>query len=297
MAKAQEFRERYTVSAPSAEIAVFATEAPTRHRPVAVLLHGTGYLAQVWNGVLPGLAASHTVVALDRRGHGVSSKPHGDYEFSDFADDLVAVLDHLDIRGALGIGHSAGATDVLLAAAHRPDAFSRLFVVEPTVMPPSDDCALELPLGELPSIALEKVRGRRNSFADKGEALARLGRAPAFAGWHGSLVGTFIEHGLEQDGEVFRLRCAPATEAAMLAPIFRVMEQSYRRSAAFASLADLAMPIRIGSCEHSGPLYPPMVAAAMKLIPHATEHTFATGHCVAQQDPDAFVAAVLEFGE
>lgn len=83
----------------------------------------------------------------------------------------------------------------------------------------------------------------------------------------------------------------------MLEPIFRVMERSYRRSAVFASLSTITAPVRIGRCAHSGFLYPPMTDAVQALIPHASEHTFATGHCAAQQDPHAFAAAVLAFVE
>lgn len=293
---AKGFRLKCQVDTPTGQVAVFATEEPTRQRPVAVLLHGTAYLAQVWNAVLPSLADSYTVMAIDRRGHGESAKPEQDYDFEYFADDLVAVIDHFDIRGGFGIGHSAGGTDVLLAAARRPDAFARMFVVEPTAMLPGDDDAAETPLGELSRGALDKIRMRRNRFSDTQDALTRLRRVPAFAGWQEPLMSVFIEHGLEpDDGSSVKLRCAPRVEAAMLTPIFRVMETSYRRSAIFASLTDITVPVGIGRCEHSGFLYPPMADAVQKLIPAATEHKFTTGHCVAQQDPDAFAAAVLAF--
>ncbi|WP_304116536.1 alpha/beta fold hydrolase [Mycolicibacterium bacteremicum] len=297
MSNARGFHRQYYVQTSSGEVAVFATDEPSRRRPVAVLLHGTAYLAQVWSAVLPALADTYTVLAIDRRGHGASAKPEQGYDFEDFADDLVAVIDHFDIRGGFGIGHSAGGTDVLLAAARRPDAFSRLFVVEPTAMLPGDDDAAEMPLGELSRGALEKIRGRRNSFTDAQNALARLRRVPAFAGWQEPLLAAFIEHGLEPDGDGVKLRCAPAVEARMLTPIFRVMETSYRRSAIFAALADITVPVCIARCEHSGFLYPPMADAVQKLIPAATEHTFTTGHCVAQQEPHEFAAAVLAFGQ
>ena len=106
-------------------------------KPPALLVHGTGFVAEVWDEVARGLAANYTVYALDRRGHGASHKPAADrYHFLDFADDLSA-----GDRGArppdiFGIGHSAGATDLLLAAKLLPRRFSRLFVMEPTVMDP-----------------------------------------------------------------------------------------------------------------------------------------------------------------
>jgi pimeloyl-ACP methyl ester carboxylesterase len=295
MSGAVGFEHQYTVNSGGVPIAVHATEAPWRGRPVAVLVHGAAYLAQVWNAVLPALAASHTVLAIDRRGHGLSGRSEAGYDFADFADDLVAVLDRLDVRDAYGIGHSAGATDMLLAAARRPQAFSRLFVVEPTAMVPGDDAAPEPPLAELLRWALDKIRSRRSTFESREAALEWMSKAAAFAGWREPLVSTFVDHGLIRDRDGFTLRCRPAVEAAMVEPIFRVMGQTYRSSAQFAALSQLSMPVRIAACEHSGPLYPPMVTAAKALISHASDHFFTTGHCVAQQDPEGFAAAVLAY--
>ncbi|WP_338703360.1 alpha/beta fold hydrolase [Streptomyces sp. Q6] len=47
-------------------------------------------------------------VTLDRRGHGNSDRPSGGYDLDTGADDLAALLDHLDVRDAVLVGHSAG---------------------------------------------------------------------------------------------------------------------------------------------------------------------------------------------
>jgi len=67
------------------------------------------------------LASDYTVYALDRRGHGDSHKPAADrYHFLDFAEDVCAVIETLGLSNIYGIGHSAGATDLLLAAKLNP---------------------------------------------------------------------------------------------------------------------------------------------------------------------------------
>ena len=38
-------------------------------KPPALLLHGTGFVAEVWDDVARELASRYTVYALDRRGH------------------------------------------------------------------------------------------------------------------------------------------------------------------------------------------------------------------------------------
>ncbi|WP_456683800.1 alpha/beta fold hydrolase [Bradyrhizobium sp. S3.14.4] len=77
-------------------------------RPPALLVHGTGFVADVWDEVARELASSYTVYALDRRGHGASHKPDA-YHFLDYAEDVCRVIDALDLRDVYGIGHSAGA--------------------------------------------------------------------------------------------------------------------------------------------------------------------------------------------
>src|SRR5262245_61187712 len=144
---ASSFPTQFAVQSGAVRVVVHATRAPDGRRPVALLVHGTGFVAQVWNQLVPVLAETHTVLALDRRGHGLRDQRDEGYDFADFAKDLDAVVDAFEIRAALGVGHSAGATDLLLCAAGRPEAFSSLFVSEPTVMLPRGERGEDKPLG------------------------------------------------------------------------------------------------------------------------------------------------------
>ena len=104
---------RFSIGPADAQIAML--QWGESGRPPALLLHGTGFVAHVWDEVARELASTYTVYALDRRGHGASHKP-GAYHFLDYAQDVCHVIDALDLRDIYGIGHSAGATDLLLAA-------------------------------------------------------------------------------------------------------------------------------------------------------------------------------------
>jgi pimeloyl-ACP methyl ester carboxylesterase len=151
-------------------------------KPPVLLLHGTGFVAEVWDEVASELACRYTVYALDRRGHGDSHKPASDrYHFQDFAEDLCRVVDALDLSDIYGIGHSAGATDLLLAAKLLPGRFQRLFVMEPTIMDPR---AARIDVTGLSDFATGALRGvlRRLAEFDSTEAVfARYRAAPAFA--------------------------------------------------------------------------------------------------------------------
>lgn len=58
--------------------------------------------------------ASHgyRCIAHDRRGHGRSSQPWGGNEMNTYADDLAALVEKLDLKDAIHVGHSTGGGEV-----------------------------------------------------------------------------------------------------------------------------------------------------------------------------------------
>lgn len=114
-----------------------------------VLLHALGEQAASWDDVAPGLAKQFRVVTLDLRGHGASDRP-GTYSFELLRDDVIGVLDHLDLRDIVLIGHSMGGAVAYLLAQAQPGRIARL-VVEDTPPPfPRTRTLPERPPGELP---------------------------------------------------------------------------------------------------------------------------------------------------
>ncbi|GJE61401.1 alpha/beta fold hydrolase [Methylobacterium trifolii] len=77
-------------------------------RPV-VLIHGWPLDADMWEYQMPALTeAGFRTIAYDRRGFGRSDQPWSGYDYDTFADDLKAVLDHLDLQEAVLVGFSMG---------------------------------------------------------------------------------------------------------------------------------------------------------------------------------------------
>ena len=270
-------------------------------KPPALLLHGTGFVAEVWDEVASELASRYTVYALDRRGHGDSHKPAADgYHFQDFAEDICRVIEALDLSEIYGIGHSAGATDLLLAAKLLPKHFSRLFVMEPTVMDPR--AARDAPLSDRSTAAVQSVQRRQPEFDSADAALQRYRAASAFADWTEPSLRAYIQHGFAtlEDGRV-RLRCTPEIESAITLPICEAMEQVYAgdiRGNPFAWLSEIECPVRVATTEKSWPIYKVMAARAAALIPHASQWAFdGVGHCVGQEDPKLLLQALRAFEE
>jgi pimeloyl-ACP methyl ester carboxylesterase len=81
---------------------------------LVVLLH-SGYVDhRLWDDQIPALAAEHRVIAPDVRGHGSSANATRPFRW---ADDLAALLRHLDAGPAVLVGLSMGgliATDTVL---------------------------------------------------------------------------------------------------------------------------------------------------------------------------------------
>lgn len=81
-------------------------------RPV-VLIHGWPLDADMWEYQMPALTeAGFRTVAYDRRGFGRSDQPWSGYDYDTFADDLKAVLDHLDLQDVALVGFSMGGGEI-----------------------------------------------------------------------------------------------------------------------------------------------------------------------------------------
>ena len=77
-------------------------------KPV-VFVHGWVLGSDMWEYQMVPLAdAGLRCVAYDVRGCGRSDQPGSGYDLDTLADDLAAVLDHLDLRDATLVGHSMG---------------------------------------------------------------------------------------------------------------------------------------------------------------------------------------------
>src|ERR1700742_2743736 len=84
--------------------AISYTQAGTG--PVVLLIHSLGGTRRTWQHLIPGLARTHTVIAPDLPGHGLSDPPPEDYSLGAHAcamRDLLLTLGH---PRATVVGHS-----------------------------------------------------------------------------------------------------------------------------------------------------------------------------------------------
>lgn len=107
-------------------------EAGRAGDPLVILLHGFPETADVWRGLMPGLAATgRHVVALDQRGYNLGPKPRGAavYRLDELAGDVLDLADHLGAERFALVGHDWGASVTWWTATRHPDRVERFAVL------------------------------------------------------------------------------------------------------------------------------------------------------------------------
>jgi non-heme chloroperoxidase len=78
-----------------------------------VFSHGWPLSADAWDGqMLFMLQQGYRVIAHDRRGHGRSDQTATGNDMDTYADDLAAVIEALDLKNAILVGHSTGGGEI-----------------------------------------------------------------------------------------------------------------------------------------------------------------------------------------
>jgi pimeloyl-ACP methyl ester carboxylesterase len=177
--------------------------------PPILFAHATGFHGRCWDAVirrLPGRRA----IAVELRGHGRSAKPEPPYRWRDFGEDVAEVARQLELRDAVGVGHSMGGHSIVIAAAQRPEAFSSLLLVDPVIFP-------QEVYGQPQRDDSSYIRKRRNEWSSPAEMIERFRGRPPFVHWDPDVLRDYCEFGLLPDNGRFVLACPPAIEASIYA--------------------------------------------------------------------------------
>lgn len=97
--------------------------------PPVVLGHSFLCDRTMWQAQVPALAARHTVINIDLRGHGASSRVTAPCTLYDLVSDVEAVLDDLGLERAVWAGLSIGGMVALRAALTKPDRVGGLILL------------------------------------------------------------------------------------------------------------------------------------------------------------------------
>lgn len=103
--------------------------------PPLLMLHGFPQSHVIWHRIAPELAQNFTVVAMDLRGYGQSAAPAGDdghvtYSKRAMAKDCIAVMRQLGFEHFMIAGHDRGGRVAYRLALDHPDRVTRLAVLD-----------------------------------------------------------------------------------------------------------------------------------------------------------------------
>jgi non-heme chloroperoxidase len=142
---------------------------PRDAQPI-VFHHGWPLSADDWdNQMMFFLLEGYRVIAHDRRGHGRSSQTDGGNEMDTYAADVAALTDHLDLKGAVHIGHSTGGGEVARYVARaRPGRVAKAVLIGavPPVMLKSDKNPGGLPMEVFDQFRVGTANNRAQFFLD-----------------------------------------------------------------------------------------------------------------------------------
>ena len=252
--------------------------------PPLVCVHATGFHGRVWEPFVPPLREHYSVIALDQRGHGDSDKPEGPYEWPRFGDDVLAVVHHLGLEDAVGVGHSAGATALVFAESSRPGTFSKLVLMDPTLLPPEYRAAA--PAGFNPMS--ERARRRRAVWDSNDELFERLRAGTPLAAWREDFLRAYVTYGTDpQPNGTVRLKCPPEIEA-------QVYEMAPGNTG-WDKLAELGCPTLVLTGEESPMWSGDRGEIAAARIPNGRAEKIAGGHFFPMEHPDETTERVVGF--
>ncbi len=100
-----------------------------------ILLHGGYVQLEAFAAQIPFFSKHFSVIAIDTRGHGRSTHGVRALSYASFADDVIAVLEHLSVTKAYFIGWSDGANTCVELALNYPTFVEKMVLVSANYHP------------------------------------------------------------------------------------------------------------------------------------------------------------------
>ena len=93
-------------------------------------VHGISSNCRVWDNIAKNLIPEHTMYAMDLRGRGQSDKPEKGYSLKIHCKDIKNVIDNLNIKPVIFMGHSLGAYIGIVFGALYPEYVEKLILFD-----------------------------------------------------------------------------------------------------------------------------------------------------------------------
>lgn len=96
-----------------------------------MLVHGWQVSSAVWNLVVDELAAKYRLIVVDLRGAGASNAAPGPYTVERHSEDLFDLVQHLELKNFVLVGHSMGGAVAQRFAIDHGDLLAGLILIAP----------------------------------------------------------------------------------------------------------------------------------------------------------------------
>ena len=235
-----------------------------------VVIHEMGGLLDAWDDAIPALRQNNRVLRYDTRGAGLSEKIKGELKIETMADDLLALLDHVNITTPVVVaGVAVGAAIAICFAARHAGRTAGLVAMSPALDVPADQRA-----NRLERAAKIEAGGMRAIFED-------------------AMANDYPQNLRDLDPERFvnfRARWLSNDPESFCAVMRMLIHMDLN-----AAMASIRCPsVVIGGQFDKG--RPPAYAEAVsKKIPGAKFKVLQSGHQMQVQTPDLVAAALAEF--
>jgi non-heme chloroperoxidase len=148
-----------------------------------VFSHGWPLSADAWEDQMLFLASrGFRCIAHDRRGHGRSSQPWGGNDMDTYADDLAALIEKLELKTAIHVGHSTGGGEVArYIGRHGTERVAKAVLISavPPLMLKTDANPGGLPIEAFDGIRASVLADRSQFFKDLSAAFYGANRQDA----------------------------------------------------------------------------------------------------------------------
>jgi pimeloyl-ACP methyl ester carboxylesterase len=251
---------------------------------VALLLHGFGSSVFTWEEVLDALPEEWRVIAFDRPGFGLTSRPlawQGDNPYAPEAQRrlLLDLMDELGLSEAVLVGNSAGGTLAVEFALEHPERVSSLILVSPAIYEGGGAPGWARPLLNLPQMDRLGPLIMRQFGGDPGEA--------------------FLRAAYDDESRLTPERLAGHRRALRAHDWDKALwelTKASRAPAVAGRLSELQLPVLVVSGKEDAIVSPELSTRLARELPNAQLVLLAgCGHLPQEECPQAFVRALEPF--